>query len=122
MAGRVTIPLQSRGRASVRAPKPEGSIEIKTTTLDALAERYAPGMLRLLKIDLDGMCMQALTGGLKTIARRETIVYFENDAGVSHYLRNLGYRVGSMESGKLFETETGWALWAVPPQLMGAIS
>jgi FkbM family methyltransferase len=121
-AGSATIPLQSAGRASVRAPTPTGSITIDTTTLDALAESYAPRKLRLLKIDLDGMCMQALTGGLETISQCETVIYFENDSGVSQYLRKVGYRVGSMESGTLSETDIGWALWAVPPKLMGAIS
>lgn len=120
--GSATIPLQSAGRASVRAPAPEGSITIDTTTLDALAESYAPGKLRLLKIDLDGMCMQALTGGLETISRCETIIYFENDCGVAQYLRTLGYKVGSMESGTLSETDIGWALWAVPPSMIGSIS
>jgi FkbM family methyltransferase len=121
-AGSATIPLQSVGRASVRAPAPTGSITIDTTTLDALADRYAPGKLRLLKIDLDGMCMKALTGGLETISRCETIIYFENDCGVAQYLRNLGYKVGSMESGTLSQTDIGWALWAVPPSMIGAVS
>jgi FkbM family methyltransferase len=120
--GSTTIPLQSPGRASVRAPAPQGSITIKTITLDALAAHYAPATLRLLKVDLDGMCMEALTGGLKTVSRRETIIYFENDSGASQYLRNLGYKVGSMESGTLSETDIGWALWAIPPSMIGSVS
>ena len=106
----------------MRAPAPQGSITIKTITLDALAAHYAPATLRLLKVDLEGMCMEALTGGLKTVSRRETIIYFENDSGASQDLRNLGYKVGSMESGTLSETDIGWALWAIPPSMIGSVS
>ena len=117
-----TIPLESPGRASVRAANPRESITIETTTVDALAEHYAPRSLRMLKIDVDGMCMKTLAGGVKTISKRETIIYFENDPGVPQFLRDLGYWVGSLAGGSLLETDTGSSLWAIPHTMLGLVS
>ena len=118
--GTCTVPLQSQGRASVRAPQPIGSVTFPTVTIDHLAKLYESTPLRLLKIDVDGMCQQALQGGITTLSQCQTVIYFENDAGVANFLRGLGYVVGSWGTDQFKETDEGWALWALPPSFVAS--
>jgi hypothetical protein len=68
------------------------------------------------------MCQRALQGGIATLSQCQTVIYFENDAGVASFLRGLGYVVGSWEADQFKETDDGWALWALPPFVASAPS
>jgi FkbM family methyltransferase len=114
--GEARIPLESKGRASILASNAAEVVIVKTATIDALVAGRAPTSLRLLKVDVDCMCLSALKGGLQTLSMLNTVIYFENDPGVPQFLRKLGYRVGCYTNGEFVETDKGWTLWALPPE------
>lgn len=80
------------GQASVDRARP-GNICARTVTLDEVCRPYEK--VRLVKVDIEGAEMEALKGGIETLAKTDYLVV-ECNSGVEQvasFLRERGFRV-----------------------------
>jgi FkbM family methyltransferase len=67
------------GNASIHwvdARRPATTVEV--TTLDAFADRRQLGPIHFIKIDVEGMELKVLKGGLESVRRYRPAIYFES--------------------------------------------
>ncbi|PWR25483.1 FkbM family methyltransferase [Zavarzinia aquatilis] len=62
-----------------------GTEEVEVTTLDRLMAELAPGRLDCLKIDVEGVEAQVISGAAETIARHRPIILFEVNADLQKH-------------------------------------
>ena len=91
---------------------------VEVLTLDDIVDGMSPSRVDFLKIDVEGMELEAITGGLETIKRFRPFIYYETldafnqirgfdvHAEISKMLSRIGYRrFAVMRDGRLAAVE-----------------
>jgi FkbM family methyltransferase len=108
----------NQGNASFhRAPSSSSdTVDVETTTIDALVAEVGLSDLRLIKTDLEGEDFAALVGARETLKRWHPMLVFEHHRGLwaaaGHTLESatdfltgeLGYRISALAQGNEVDT------------------
>jgi FkbM family methyltransferase len=99
------------GNATIHWADPSRpGVHVAVTTIDSLADKLGWDAVHFVKIDVEGMERQVLSGALKTIRRHRPVIFFETSlcdeeqkqAGreIQEMLTQLGYRLYKIIDGR----------------------